>query len=239
MRGMPNEQLDYQLAHIEAELVLLGGLVETAIFKSVRALKNRDLDMSRQVIVEDDRIDDLETKIQNDCVEQIRRQAPLAADLRRIIGMMFIANELERMGDYAEGISKVSINMGHEAPLKELEDIPKMADLAVSMMKRSIDAMTSSDRAESARLAIEIENDDDKVDRLYEKVQSDILSLVQDDRERAVRGTYLMWAAHNIERVADRATNIAERAIFMSTGVIVGGNAEAQAAVAGEPSTVN
>ena len=112
---MPNEQLDYQLAHLEAEIVLLGGLVETAIFKSVRALKNRDLDTSREVIAEDDRIDDLETKIQNDCVEQIRRQAPLAADLRRIVGMMFIANELERMGDYAEGIAKVSINMGHEA----------------------------------------------------------------------------------------------------------------------------
>ena len=143
------------------------------------------------------------------------------------------------MGDYAEGISKVSINMGHEAPLKELEDIPKMADLAVSMMKRSIEAMTIDDREESGRLAIEIENDDDEVDRLYEKVQKDIFALVEDDRERAVRGTYLMWAAHNIERVADRATNIAERAIFMSTGVIVGGNAEAQAAVSGETSTVS
>ena len=229
---MPNEQLDYQLAHLEAEIVLLGGLVETAIFKSIRALRNRDLDMSREVISEDDRIDDLETKIQNDCVEQIRRQAPLAADLRRIIGMMFIANELERMGDYAEGIAKVSINMGHEAPLKELEDIPKMADLAVSMMKRSIDAMTTSDRAESGRLAIEIENDDDEVDRLYHKVQQDILMLVEEDRQRAVRGTFLLWIAHNLERVADRSTNIAERAIYMSTGVIVGGNAEAQAAVA-------
>ena len=229
---MPNEQLDYQLAHLEGELVLLGGLVENAIFKSIRALKNRDLDMSKEVIAEDDRIDELETKIQNECVEQIRRQAPLAADLRRIIGMMFIANELERMGDYAEGIAKVSINMGHEAPLKELEDIPKMADLAVSMMKRSIDAMTITNRTESARLAIEIENDDDEVDRLYQKVQQDILTLVEEDRQRAVRGTFLLWVAHNIERVADRSTNIAERAIFMSTGVIVGGNAEAQAAVA-------
>ena len=230
---MPNEQLDYQLAHLEAEIVLLGGLVEAAIFKSVRALRNRDLDVSRDVITEDDRIDELETRIQNECVEQIRRQAPLAADLRRIVGMMFIANELERMGDYAEGIAKVSINMGHEAPLKELEDIPRMADLAVSMMKRSIEAMTISDRDESGKLAIEIENDDDEVDRLYAKVQADILSLVEEDRHRAVRGTYLLWAAHNLERVADRATNIAERAIFMSTGVIVGGNAEAQAAVSG------
>ena len=147
--------------------------------------------------------------------------------------MMFIANELERMGDYAEGIAKVSINMGHDAPLKELEDIPKMADLAVSMMKRSIAAMTNADRDESGRIAIEIENDDDEVDRLYLKVQADILALVEEDRERAVRGTYLLWAAHNLERVADRSTNIAERAIFMSTGVLVGGNAEAQAAVFG------
>ena len=230
---MPNEQLDYSLAHIEAEIVLLGGLVETAIFKAIRALRYRDLDLSRQVIDEDDRIDELETKIQNECVEQIRRQAPLAADLRRIIGMMFIANELERMGDYAEGIAKVSINMGHEAPLKELKDIPKMADLAVSMMKRSIDAMTTTDREDSARIALEIENDDDEVDRLYQKVQTDVLSLVEEDRERAVRATYLLWVAHNVERVADRSTNIAERAIFMSTGVMVSSNAEAQAAVLG------
>lgn len=230
---MPNEQLDYNLAHLEAEIVLLGGLVETAIFKSIRALRYRDLDLSRQVIAEDDRIDELETKIQNECVEQIRRQAPLAADLRRIVGMMFIANELERMGDYAEGIAKVSINMGHEAPLKELEDIPKMADLAVSMMKRSIDAMTTTNREDSARIALEIENDDDEVDRLYHKVQTDVLLLVEGDRERAVRATYLLWVAHNVERVADRSTNIAERAIFMSTGVIVSGNAEAQAAVLG------
>ncbi len=228
---MPNQQLDYQLAHLEAEIVLLGGLVENAILKAIRALRNRDLEMSREVIEEDDRIDDLETKIQNDCVEQIRRQAPLAADLRRIIAMMFIAYELERMGDYAEGIAKLSINMGHEPPLKELEDIPRMADLAVSMMKRSVEAMTVSDREESGRLAIAIEEDDDEVDRLYAKVQADILALVEGDRGRAIRGTYLLWVAHNIERVADRSTNIAERAIYVSTGVIVGGTREAQKAL--------
>ena len=218
---MPNEQLDYQLAHLEAEIVLLGGLVETAIFKSIRALKNRDLDVSRQVIAEDDRIDDLETKIQNDCVEQIRRQAPLAADLRRIVGMMFIAYELERIGDYAKGIARVSIDMGHELPLKALEDIPKMADVAVSMMNRSIEAMTIGDRAESARLAIAIEKDDDEVDRLYKKVQSDIYALTASQSERVVqRGHYLTSVARNLERVADRSTNIAERVIFISTGVM-------------------
>lgn len=230
---MPNEQLDYSLGHLEAEIVLLGGLVETAIHKSVRALRYSDLDLSREIIEEDDRIDELETKVQNDCVEQIRRQAPLATDLRKIVGMMFIANELERMGDYAEGIAKVTINMGHESALQEIDDITRMAELAVSMMKRSIDAMTTSDREESSRIAIEIENDDDEVDRLYHQFQSEVLSLVEDDRSRATRATYLLWVAHNLERVADRATNIAERSIFMSTGVIVGGNAEAQAAVRG------
>ena len=230
---MPNEQLDYSLGQLEAEIVLLGGLVETAIHKSVRALRYSDLDLSREIIEEDDRIDELETKVQNDCVEQIRRQAPLATDLRKIVGMMFIANELERMGDYAEGIAKVTINMGHESALQEIDDITRMAELAVSMMKRSIDAMTTSDREESSRIAIEIENDDDEVDRLYHQFQTEVMSLVEDDRSRATRATYLLWVAHNLERVADRATNIAERSIFMSTGVIVGGNAEAQAAVRG------
>ncbi len=228
---MPNEQLDYELAHIEAEIVLLGGMVETAIAKAIRALKTRDLELSETVVDEDDRIDDFENKIQNDCVEQIRRQAPLAADLRRVIGMMFIATELERIGDYAEGIAKISLKMGHEAPLKELEDIPRMADLAISMMKRSIDAMTISDRDEAAKMAVAIEDDDDEVDRLYLKVQSDVLSLVEEDSGTAVQGTYLMWAAHNVERVADRATNIAERAIYMSTGVLVSGRQQARAAV--------
>ncbi len=227
---MPNEQLDYELAHIEAEIVLLGGMVEMAIFKAIRALRTRDLAASEQVIEDDDRIDDLENKIQIDCVEQIRRQAPLAVDLRRIIGMMFIANELERIGDYAEGIAKVSINMGHEPPLKELEDIPIMGDLAVSMMKRSIDAMTENDPDVASAIAIAIEKDDDEVDRLYATVQADILELVREDRYAAERATYLLWAAHNVERIADRATNIAERAIYIATGVLVGGSKDAMAA---------
>lgn len=228
---MPNEQLDFELAHLEAEIVLLGGMVETAIFKAVRALRNRDLDASRQVIEEDDRIDDLENKIQIECVEQIRRQAPLAADLRRIIGMMFIANELERIGDYAEGIAKVSLDMGYGEPLKELEYIPRMSDLAVSMMKRSIEAMTATDAQVASEIALGIERDDDEVDELYTKTQADVLDLVRENRYVAERATYLLWAAHNVERIADRATNIAERAIYIATGVLVGGSKQAIAAL--------
>lgn len=228
---MPNEQLDSELAHLESEILLLEGMVETAIFKAIRALRARDLKASQEVINDDDRIDDLENKIQIDCVEQIRRQAPLAADLRRIIGMMFIANELERIGDYAEGIAKVSINMGHEPPLKEIDDIPRMGDLAVSMMKRSIEAMAHTDPDTASSIALGIENDDDEVDRLYAKVQADILELVREDRYAAERATYLLWAAHNVERIADRATNIAERAIYIATGIMVGGSKDAVAAL--------
>ncbi len=228
---MPNEQLDFELAHLEAEIVLLGGMVETAIFKSIRALRNRDLATSKEVIEDDDRIDDMENKIQIECVAQIRRHAPLAVDLRRVIGMMFIANELERIGDYAEGIAKVSVNMGHEAPLKELDDIPLMADLAVSMMKRSINAMSERDPESASAIALTIEKDDDEVDRLYAQVQSDIFELVRENRTVADRATYLLWAAHNVERIADRATNIAERAIFIATGIMVGGSQEAIAVI--------
>ena len=136
---MPNEQLDYNLAHLEAEIVLLGGLVETAIFKSVRALKYRDLDMSREVIAEDDRIDDKEQDIEESAISLLRKEAPVATDLRRIMAALFAAGELERIGDYAEGIAKISLLMGHEPPLKELIDIPRMTDIALTMLKRSLE----------------------------------------------------------------------------------------------------
>ena len=230
---MPNQQLDHELAMLEAEVLLLGGAVETAIFKAITALRARDLDASQRVIDEDDRIDDMENAFQLNAVEQIRRQAPLAADLRRIIAMMFIANELERIGDYAEGIAKMSLKMGYEVPLKQMDDLPRMGDLAVSMMKRSIETVATSDPDRASEIALGIEEDDDEVDRLYAQMQSEIFELLRADPDVSERATYLLWAAHNIERIADRSTNIAERAIYIAKGVLVGGSKEAVAVLRG------
>jgi phosphate transport system protein len=201
----------------------MSGLVEQAIFNALNALKNRDIERSQKVIDEDDHIDETELEIERSCVELIRREAPMAGDLRRIVASLHVAGELERIGDYAEGIAKISITMGSQPPLKELIDIPRMGDMAVSMLKRSLEAFISRDADIVRTLTVNLENDDDEVDDLYAKVQADLMELVKSNPDNAERATYLMWVAHNVERVADRAMNIGERALYQATGELVSG----------------
>ena len=217
------QEFDRELGRLEAELILMSGLVEKAIFDALQALKNRDINRSQKVIKEDDHIDETELEIERYCIELIRKQSPVASDLRRIVASLQIAGELERIGDYAEGIAKISINMGNQPPLKELIDIPRMGDMAVSMLKRSLETFISRDADFVRKITAELESDDDEVDDLYAKVQSDLMELVKSDPDNAERATYLMWVAHNVERVADRAMNIAERALFQATGELVSG----------------
>ncbi len=220
------QEFDRELGRLEAELILMSGLVEKAIFDALQALKNRDIDRSQKVINEDDHIDETELEIERYCVELIRRQSPMAGDLRRIVASLQIAGELERIGDYAEGIAKISINMGSQPPLKELIDIPRMGDMAVSMLKRALEAFISRDPDFVRQLSIDLEKEDDEVDDLYAKVQADLMGLVKSDPDNAERATYLMWVAHNVERVADRAMNIVERALYQATGELVSGTTQ-------------
>ena len=128
--------------------------------------------------------------------------------------MLHIAVELERMGDYGEGIAKISLMMGDQPTIKPLIDIPHMADMATAMLRRSLDALVNRDEA----LALQICNDDDEVDALYDQVYRELLVFMIQDPKTIQRATYLLWIAHDLERVADRATNIAERVIFLVTG---------------------
>ena len=223
------QDFDRDLGKLEAELILMSGLVEQAIFNALNALKSRDIDRSQKVIDEDDHIDQTELEIERSCIELIRREAPMAGDLRRIVASLHIAGELERIGDYAEGIAKISITMGRQPPLKELIDIPRMGDMAVSMLKRALEAFISRDADIVRNLSVELENEDDEVDDLYAKVQGDLMDLVKSDPDNAERATYLMWVAHNVERVADRAMNIVERALYQATGELVSGNTQIEA----------
>ena len=223
------QDFDRDLGKLEAELILMSGLVEQAIFNALNALKNRDIDRSQKVIDEDDHIDQTELEIERSCIELIRREAPMAGDLRRIVASLHIAGELERIGDYAEGIAKISITMGSQPPLKELIDIPRMGDMAVSMLKRALEAFISRDADIVRNLSVQLENEDDEVDDLYAKVQGDLMDLVKSDPDNAERATYLMWVAHNVERVADRAMNIVERALYQATGELVSGNTQIEA----------
>ena len=220
------QDFDRDLGKLEAELILMSGLVEQAIFNALNALKSRDVEKSQTVIDEDDNIDQTELEIERTCIELIRREAPMAGDLRRIVASLHIAGELERIGDYAEGIAKISITMGGQPPLKELIDIPRMGDMAVRMLKRSLEAFISRDADLVRNLSVELEKEDDEVDDLYAKVQTDLLELVKADPENAESATYLMRVAHNVERVADRAMNIVERALYQATGELVSGSTQ-------------
>ena len=220
------QDFDRDLGKLEAELILMSGLVEQAIFNALNALKSRDIDKSQKVIDEDDNIDQTELEIERSCIELIRREAPMAGDLRRIVASLHIAGELERIGDYAEGIAKISITMGGQPPLKELIDIPRMGDMAVRMLKRSLEAFISRDANLVRTLSVELEKEDDEVDDLYAKVQADLLELVKADPKNAEPATYLMRVAHNVERIADRAMNIVERALYQATGELVSGSTQ-------------
>jgi phosphate transport system protein len=230
---MAREEFDRDLSQLEAEIILMGGLVEHAAFRALDALIDRNLTLSQQVIDEDDRIDDKERDIEQACIELIRRESPVASDLRRIMTVLFVSGELERIGDYAEGMAKISLMMGSQPPLKELVDIPVMAQIAVSMLKRSLEALLENDRDRAESVALSLGPDDDEVDALYETVQADLIELMKQHPDNVERGTYLLWAAHNVERIADRATNIAERAIYLATGetVTVGGPEVSESAI--------
>ena len=208
--------LDRQIAHLQEEITLLANVVDKAIYRSVEALKNRDLAESQAVIDGDDYIDQKRYDIEELCVDLIATQQPMAGDLRAVVSMLHIAVELERMGDYAEGIAKISLLMGDEPPLKPLIDIPRMANKAAEMLRDSMDSLVERDLVKAENVM----DDDDEVDDLYDQVYRELLLFMIQDPRSIQRATYLLWAAHDLERIADRATNIAERVMFLVTGQV-------------------
>ena len=212
--------LDRQLGQLQQEVISLAEIVDKATMRSVEALKQRDLTESQQLVQEDDYIDQKRYEIEERCIDLIATQQPMAGDLRAIIALLHITVELERMGDYAEGIAKISLLMGDEPPLKPLIDIPRMAEKATLMLRNSMDSLISRDIVK----ANQVLRDDDEVDLLYDQVYRELLIFMLQDPQTIQRATYLLWAAHDLERIADRATNIAERVIFLVTGKMVESN---------------
>ena len=213
---MVRADFDRNLKTLEDDLISMGNMVEKAITKSLIGLKNRDLHLSRQVLEEDDYIDQQRCRLEEQVIDLIATQQPIAIDLRTLMAVLHIATELERMGDYAEGIAKISVMMGDEPSLKPLIDIPRMAEKAITMLQHSLDALV--DRDETA--AMVVCNDDDEVDDLYDQIYRELLTYMIQDPATIRRATYLLWVAHDLERIADRATNIAERVIFLVTGCL-------------------
>lgn len=211
---MPRQTFEQELQHLNDEILVLGSMVRTAIMSAVESLKKRDLDQARRLISEDRLINQKRFEIESEALTVIATQQPMAGDLRTVAAVLEIATELERMGDYAKGISKINLLIGNQPLLKPLIDIPLMAEKAMDMLGRSLDAFVRRD----VQLARSIPVEDDQVDALYNQVYSELLKIIIADPTTIDQSNYLLWAAHNLERAADRVTNICERVVFTVTG---------------------
>jgi phosphate transport system protein len=203
-----------KLRGIQDDVLAMGSMVDKALSRAMEALKNRDVATANQVILNDLKINEKRFNIEEKCIQLIATQQPMASDLRNIICVLNVVTDLERIGDHAEGIGKIVVMIGDEPPLKPLIDLPRMTDKTVGMLRRSLDAFINHD-ADAAR---EIIAEDDAVDSLYEQVFHDLLIFMAEDPRTITRATRLLWVAHNLERSADRVTNICERVVFCVTG---------------------
>ena len=182
----------------------------------MEALKNRDMELAQQVIAGDKDINQKRFDIEEQCVELIATQQPMAVDLRVIIAILNIVIVLDRIGDHAEGIAKITIMIGDDPPIKPLIDLPRMAEKTCQMLREAMDSFIRRDVA----LAKKICDDDDEVDALYEQVFRELLLIMAENPKTIKEATRLIWVAHNLERSADRITNICERVVFVATGIM-------------------
>jgi phosphate transport system protein len=204
---------DRDLATTQDDLLRLGSLVDAAIEQAMEALAARDMRLARQIVTDDARVNELRFQIEETCVTLLATQ-PAAGDLRAIVSAMSIVGDLERMGDHAAGIARTVLRMGNEPLLKPLIDMPRMALECRTMLRRALDAYVTRD----AELARRVADQDDTIDDLYKQIFRELLSFMVEDPHTTTRALYLLFSAHNLERIGDRVMNIAERVIFMTTG---------------------
>ena len=199
---------------IQDDVLVMSSMVGKAINSSIEALKERDLKAAKKIIADDSKINRIRFDIEEKCIQLIATQQPMAGDLRTIIAVLNIISEIERIGDHAEGIAKIVLMIGDEPPLKPLIDVPRMAEKTVDMLRRSLDTLIKRDAETARKIVIE----DDEVDNLYNQVFRELLLFMMEDPKTVTRATRLIWVAHNLERSADRVTNICERVVYMVTG---------------------
>lgn len=211
---MTRAAFDQKLRELQDDVLIMGSMVEKAIQRSVEALRTRDIAISNAVVHEDQAINAKRYEIEEACIHTIALQQPMAADLRVLVAILFIANELERMADHAEGIGRINLMLGDEPLPRPLGEIQEMASRAGEMLRRSLTAFV--DRDDLAARAIC--DEDDAIDNLYDQSYASLIQEMIRTPADVQRITYLIWTSHNLERIADRVTNICERVIFMVTG---------------------
>jgi phosphate transport system protein len=219
---MSRENFDQQLRALEDRVLILGGLVESALIEAVELLKRRDFEGSHRLISADQRINERRFELESDAMTLIATQQPVAGDMRILAAVLEIVTELERIGDYAKGIARINLMMGEDPLIKPLVDIPAMAEKARDMLHRALQAFSKRD----IDLARAIAAEDNILDDLYNQVYRELLTLILSNPRNIDQATYLTWAAHNLERTGDRVLNICERVIFMVTGDMIELNRE-------------
>lgn len=205
---------DRELRRLQDEMLVLASMVDEAIGNSMDALRRLDAVGAQRVIHSDREVNAKRYAIEDMAVTTIATQQPMARDLRTILAILHVAIELERMGDYAAGIARIVLMHGEQDLLKPLIDIPRMAELSRTMLRCSLDAFVERD----AQLARQLATHDDAVDALYDQVYRELLTYMLQDPRTIDRATWLLWVAHNLERIADRVTNVCERVVFLVTG---------------------
>ena len=211
---MIRKTFEHEIQQVKDEVLLLGSMVEHAIITSVEVLKKRDIKGAAKIIEDDREINKKRFDIEKQLMILIATQQPMAHDLRLLASTMEIISELERMGDYAKGIANINIRMGEEPLLKPLIDIPRMAKIGTDMLHRSLTAFVNEDVEAAKKIPIE----DDEVDALYNQIYRELMMFIIQDPKTIERANWLLWVAHNLERFADRVTNICERTVFIATG---------------------
>jgi len=209
-------KLQNELDQITEGLTQMGRLVERAIIRAVKALSDQDLDLAQRVIQEDDAINQLRWDIEEQCFSLLATQQPAASDLRNVVAALNIIIDLERIGDYAKGIGQIVINVKGEDLFLPTQKTPRMAEFVCDMVRTSLEAFLEGD-VEKARRIFDL---DHQVDYIYREVFESVIHVMAARRHGVHKGMHLLFAAHNLERIGDRATNIGERAIFAQTGVM-------------------
>lgn len=217
MEGHIYKAFDQELKELKEALLYEGGLVEQAIDDAIRALLERDSELARKVIANDDRLNTKEVELDEFCLKLLALRQPAAKDLRFITTAIKINYDLERIGDLAVNICERVLELNEEPQLKPYIDIPKMAKIAQTMVKESLDAFVKED----VNLAIKVAKDDELVDQLLDQIFRELLTYMMEDPRTITRATRLIFISKYLERIADHAVNIAELVIFMVKGKII------------------
>jgi phosphate transport system protein len=213
---MLRETFRVKLKELEQDLLQMGEMIIRSINRSIKALKNLDTDEAKKIISDDLLINKKRWDTEEKCITMIATQQPVATELRELIAILNITTELERMGDHAKGIAKIVIMHGDKPLVKPLIDIPRMAEKATDMLKRSLETFINRD----VKTAKAICKEDNELDALYEQIYRELFTFMIEDPRTITRATYLIWVSHNLERIADRVTNICERIVFLVTGTM-------------------